>query len=215
MASIPSGSLSAASAALRAGFSASAAAVAVAIAGAESTWRLDAKGDTCGGLAGPCASSCQGYCSFGPWQVNVCAHARLMRSLTSSSDPCVWSQWLADWDHAARAAYEVSSHGTDWTPWTTYNTGAYRSYLSVAQQAVQQASAGAVEHLPPVQGPSLPLPPRTVLYLGMALVAAGGGALALALDPELRQDALVAARDLERWLVGEAELVESELGQLP
>lgn len=211
MASIPQGALSAATAALASGLSETAATVAVAIAGAESTWRLDARGDLCGGVAGPCANACQGYCSFGPWQINICAHASLMRSLTSSEDPCVWSQWLADWDHSAQAAYEVSSHGTDWTPWTTYNTGAYRIYLSVAEQAVRQAAQGAGQTLPPVPGPPLPVPSQAVLYLGLALLTAGGGALALALDPELRQDAIAAARDLERWLVGEAELVESEL----
>jgi hypothetical protein len=132
----------AAAAALRAGFRGEAAVVAVAIAGAESSWRLTARADQCGGAAGPCSLSCDGYCSWGPWQINICAHADLMRALTGSSSPCTWAKWLQDYDRGARAAYRISAGGTSWSAWTTYRTGAYEAYLSSARAAV--AAAGGV-----------------------------------------------------------------------
>jgi hypothetical protein len=39
---------------------------------------------------------------------------------------------------AARAAYRISAGGSDWTPWTTYNNGAYRAYMAQALAAVRQ-----------------------------------------------------------------------------
>jgi hypothetical protein len=33
--------------------------------------------------------------------------------------------------------YVISSHGTNWHPWVTYNNGAYKSYWSNACKAVK------------------------------------------------------------------------------
>jgi hypothetical protein len=41
--------------------------------------------------------------------------------------------------NCARAARTISSGGSDWTSWTTYQNGAYRQFLSRAQKAVHQA----------------------------------------------------------------------------
>jgi hypothetical protein len=56
-------------------------------------------------------------CSIGLWQVNVLAHRQY--------DPVK----LTDPSYNARAAYEISQRGTDWTPWSTYRHGDYRAYL--------------------------------------------------------------------------------------
>jgi hypothetical protein len=37
--------------------------------------------------------------------------------------------------HQAAAMVAISGHGTDWSPWTVYNTGAYQKYLGQAQAA--------------------------------------------------------------------------------
>jgi Lysozyme like domain len=39
---------------------------------------------------------------------------------------------------AARAAYRISAGGGDWTPWTTYDNGAYRAQMAQARAAVRQ-----------------------------------------------------------------------------
>lgn len=47
--------------------------------------------------------------SLGPWQVSPQAH------------PWVNGHRLVrDWTYAARVAYRVSRHGTDWRSWTTH-----------------------------------------------------------------------------------------------
>lgn len=89
---------------------------AVAIAGAESGWRLDAHGDV--DIGG----------SWGPWQIYIPAH------------PQYTPEWLtASWDNNASAMFEISGGGTNWAPWSTYNNGAYRTYLGDAEAAVQDA----------------------------------------------------------------------------
>jgi hypothetical protein len=35
----------------------------------------------------------------------------------------------------AKAAFSISSSGTNWSPWSTYGSGAYQQYLATAQQA--------------------------------------------------------------------------------
>jgi len=56
--------------------------------------------------------------SIGLWQINLAAHpnydeAGLMNPTTN-----------------AQAAFSISRGGTVWTPWTTYNTGAYEAYYT-------------------------------------------------------------------------------------
>jgi hypothetical protein len=66
----------------------------------------------------------------GLWQINSFWHSEV--SDTQAFDP----------DGAAQAAYRISSGGADWTPWTTYDTGAYQGHMADAQQAVSQLNGG-------------------------------------------------------------------------
>jgi hypothetical protein len=99
-----------------AGFSGDALVTAVAVALAES-----------GGNAGN--TSGDGGTSYGLWQIHWTVH------------PQYAPQQLTDPNYNASAAFDISNGGTNWYPWTTWKTGAYRKYLSRAQAAVL-ASAG-------------------------------------------------------------------------
>lgn len=55
--------------------------------------------------------------SYGLWQINVRAH------------PKYKPERLVDPAYNARAAFEVSTWGTDWGPWSAYTSGAYKAYL--------------------------------------------------------------------------------------
>jgi len=97
--------------ALMAGFLGSAADIAAAVAMAESGGDPAAEGDLTLGV------------SRGLWQINMRAHPEF--------DPIR----LFEQDYNARAAFLVSSHGTNWKPWTTFKTGAYRKYLPAGSNA--------------------------------------------------------------------------------
>ena len=56
----------------------------------------------------------------GLWQINSYWHSEV-------SDSCAYSCSCC-----ATAAYDISSHGSNWTPWSTYNSGAYKNYMSKA-----------------------------------------------------------------------------------
>jgi Lysozyme like domain len=59
--------------------------------------------------------------SVGLWQINLPAHP--------SYDPAKLASSPA---YNAQAAYEISKHGTDWSPWSAYNQGLYRQYMPAA-----------------------------------------------------------------------------------
>lgn len=52
----------------------------------------------------------------------------------------------------AAAAWAISGRGTDYTPWTVWNTGAYRQFLSQAQSAAGGDASGAL----PTPGGAVP-----------------------------------------------------------
>lgn len=56
--------------------------------------------------------------SFGLWQIHTPAHPEYDANL------------LLEADYNARAAYAISSGGTVWQPWSTYNSGAYLKFYS-------------------------------------------------------------------------------------
>ena len=56
--------------------------------------------------------------SIGLWQIYTVAH------------PEYDAQRLTDPPYNAQAAYAISSSGTNWTPWSTYNSGAYEKYYT-------------------------------------------------------------------------------------
>lgn len=115
----------------------------VAIAGAESNWRLNASGD-----ASASSYACNGYCSWGPWQINICAHYGWLKDVVGSANPCAIRDWLiASYENSALAAVTVWQRaGNSFCPWTVYeescssrHNGRYRNYLAQAQAAVNEA----------------------------------------------------------------------------
>lgn len=67
--------------------------------------------------------------SYGLWQINILAH------------PSYAAARLLTPAYNAQAAYDISSAGTNWNPWGTYTSGAYRAHLDVARQAALEAAA--------------------------------------------------------------------------
>jgi hypothetical protein len=87
--------------------------LAVAVAMAESSCNPDAVYTNPGGCR-----------DRGLWQIDDCAHPNV-------SDACAF-QIQCDAD----AAWTISSEGTSWTPWSTFNSGIWKQYLSSARSAV-------------------------------------------------------------------------------
>jgi hypothetical protein len=87
----------------------------------------------------------------GLWQVNNYWHPEV-------SDSCAFSSGCN-----AKAALKISSGGSNWSPWATYNGGAYKSHLSAARSACGELApqeAGVAQDVverPPV----IVVPPRT------------------------------------------------------
>lgn len=103
--------------------------LAAAVAMAESGGNPCAQGDPNVGV-----HSCEGpngqSTSFGLFQVNVPANPQF--------DPTN----LLDGTTNARAALAISKGGTDWTPWTTYRTGAYRQWYTPSETLTPPARTG-------------------------------------------------------------------------
>jgi hypothetical protein len=114
-----------ASLALRAGCSPSEAPIAAAIASAESGGNPGAQGDI------TLMDSTWDW-SEGLWQIRGLRDERgtgQLRDSLANANPVT----------NADAMYVISSGCTNWTPWTTYNTGAYLSYLPMMKSAVSSA----------------------------------------------------------------------------
>lgn len=96
-----------------AGFRGNSLVTAVAIADAESSFDTSATspGDTCLGL----------------WQIN---------KVNDESNPSS----LYDPTVNANMTYSISNGGTNWNAWTTYTSGSYTKYLSVAEAAAQSVA---------------------------------------------------------------------------
>jgi hypothetical protein len=84
------------------------------------------------GYNGPTSGCPSGSADRGAWQINDCYHAEV-------SDACAYDLWCN-----AREAYRISDDGADFTPWTTYNTGAYAGYWNEAEDGVNAPSGGDV-----------------------------------------------------------------------
>ena len=121
----------------------------VAIAGCESSFGTQNWGDC--NLSGP---HCRGCTSIGAWQINMPAHAGYLQSVTGSTDPCTWANWLLNLHNNAVAAVHVfHAAGSTFHPWTTFNDGCYRGKIDIAREAVTQASSH----------PATPITPATSL----------------------------------------------------
>jgi len=101
-----------------AGFKGNALITAIAVAGAESGFRSKASNRNSNG------SIDRGY-----WQINSVHGNQSTFSPTGN----------------ARAAFNISSGGSNWRPWVTYNTGAYRRYLNQARAAAGSISGSATK----------------------------------------------------------------------
>ncbi|MBM7077684.1 transglycosylase SLT domain-containing protein [Micromonospora humida] len=112
---------------------------AVAVAMAESSCNPSAVGSN-----GPTAGCPNGSLDRGLWQINNCYHPTV-------NDTCAYNSQCN-----ANAAYSISSGGSNWQPWSTYNNGAYAAYLSAAQAAV--ARLGGTGDPPAVTGTILANP---------------------------------------------------------
>jgi hypothetical protein len=58
---------------------------------------------------------------YGLWQINIAAHPQYSPQ-----------RLLSDPLYNAQAAYQISSSGSNWNPWTTFTNGAYKNFLNVA-----------------------------------------------------------------------------------
>lgn len=86
--------------------------VAVAVALAESSCNPSATGQNSGSV------------DRGLWQINSYYHSEV-------SDACAYqAQCNAD------AAWNISNHGSSWSPWSTYNSGVWTNYLDTARSAI-------------------------------------------------------------------------------
>jgi len=88
------------------GFKGAAVGIAVAIALAES-----------GGDSSATHPNSNGSVDYGLWQIN------------SIHTEYNYARLISDVTYNATAAFQLSSGGTNWTPWRTYQTGAYKQYL--------------------------------------------------------------------------------------
>jgi hypothetical protein len=118
------GAVGLAVAAAQAGFTAQGLRVAVAVGLAESGGNPTARGPN-----PPTAGCPTGSLDRGAWQLNTCYHPEV-------SDACA-----DDLACAARETYRISTGGSDWTAWTTYTSGAYRTQLAAADQALALLAA--------------------------------------------------------------------------
>lgn len=84
--------------------------------------------------------------SIGLWQINLAAHPQY-----NEND-------LLDATNNAMAALAVSANGTNWRPWSTYNSGAYEQFYS-----------------PSTSSPAAPwLTTTKALWISASILAAGG-----------------------------------------
>jgi hypothetical protein len=110
-----------AQAARKAGFSGNNLVVALAVGKAESQWDPKA-------VSPPNADRWRSR-DHGLWQINDHWHPRYFRQPGR----------IYDIDYNAQAAYNISSGGRNWQPWTTFRTGASGRYMRDAQQAARSA----------------------------------------------------------------------------
>jgi hypothetical protein len=93
--------------------------VAIAVGLAESSCNPSAQG-----VNGPTSGCPDGSVDRGLWQINNCYHPNV-------SDACAYqAQCNGD------AAWTISNHGTEWGPWSTYDSGAWEAYISDAESAL-------------------------------------------------------------------------------
>lgn len=112
--------------------------LAAAVAMAESGGYVEAVGDVDKGK------------SVGLWQINLPSH------------PTYDARRLTEATYNATAALEISKRGADWTPWTAYNSGAYKQYLPPSTAGELPPPAPRADAPPPPPRESEPAVMRDV-----------------------------------------------------
>lgn len=134
----------------KAGFSGNGLVLAVAVALTESGGVTNATGMNRSGSGRQVTSIDRGL-----WQINNVYHPEV-------SDACAYDPACC-----AQAAYRISRSGTNWTPWTTFTTGAYRTNMSAAMKAVQDSQSVNLGPLATAQGSNSPSSTGTMMTLAL------------------------------------------------
>ncbi len=134
---------------------------------------------------------CNGYASFGAWQINLPYNNAVVEAASgiSSSDPCGQATWLQDYGNCAKAAlaiYLTAGLG-DWCTWgycvpSEAGTGPYSQYLNQAQAAITAITPAPAPVTPPAGTVTPPSP--WLLAAGIAAVAVGAGVLIWQWQPQ-------------------------------
>jgi hypothetical protein len=109
-----------------AGFRGGALATAVAVSLAESGGRVRARCYNTGHGCRSAPFAGQRSVDRGLWQINDRAHPDVSMAVADSPSG------------AARAAWQISGHGRNWRPWSSFNSGSYARFLPRARAAVKE-----------------------------------------------------------------------------
>lgn len=129
-----------------AGFSGSGLVTAIAVALAESGGNPQAQGinrSASGGIAS---------IDRGLWQINNVFHAEV-------SDACAFSPPCA-----AQQTFRISHQGSNWSPWATFNSGAYRSFTARALAAANAVGSRGSQSPAPTPSSPAATPPTQPTY---------------------------------------------------
>lgn len=86
----------------------------------------------------------------GLWQIKHKLHAG---KGGGPSNPEQYRQWLKTPTNNAKAMAVISSNGSNWSPWESYNKGRYVQYLDEANAAVEAITGEKVEGADPYGDP--------------------------------------------------------------
>lgn len=139
-----------------AGFPDSELATAVAVALAESGGRVDA-------IGGP---NFDGSFDYGVWQINESAHRDKFNHSSLGAEGQWWSV-----ANAQMAVMVWREAGGRWTPWSAYNSGAYRLFLARGEKAAGNP------HIPTINDPSAV---KEINVLGESITQMGNAVKAIA-----------------------------------
>lgn len=130
------------------------AAIMLAIAWAESGLNDAAQGDSINNYTGTWRHTyepftCEGFNSFGLFQVFLYWHRDYLAQVTGRTEPCAWASWLKQPSNNVRAALAIRADA-GYSAWSTYQQGTYQLYLDQARIFVASAHNDTVP--PPTIG---------------------------------------------------------------
>lgn len=101
--------------------------------------------------------------SYGLWQVYQPAHPGTQQAALNP-------------DSAVQLMWQISNHGTNWKPWSTFNNGAYKQYLNGPNAQLMNTTAGTSGIASGVLGSLFSgsmLTRFTLVLVGLAVVVIG------------------------------------------